>query len=148
MNGKQYALHRVHSTETVLTHVLLRIADRHPAEHKVHNVAWDLAGWSSTHVRLIAQHGTHYGLELPMDVDRDPVDAINAPVALLEDLAELYLRAADASLGWEILGQIAQAQRQKESLALTTDCHPQTLRQIRWANTMLKTVSPQALSSM
>jgi hypothetical protein len=144
----QYAIHRVHSTETVLTRDLLRIADRHPAEHEVHHVAWDLAGWSGTHVRLIAQHGSRHGLDLAMDVDREKVDAVSAPVALLEDLAELYLRAADASLGWEMLGQIAQAQRERELLALTTDCHPQTLRQIRWANTMLKTVSPQTLSSM
>ena len=33
-------------------------------------------------------------------------------------------------------------------LALASSCHPQTLRQIRWANTMIKTLSPQVLSNL
>lgn len=33
-----------------------------------------------------------------------------------------------------------------ELLELTKRCHPQTLRQMRWANAMLKELSPQALS--
>lgn len=148
MNGMQYALHRVHSAETALTRDLLRIADRHPAEHEVHHVAWDLAGWSKTHVRLVAQHASRYGLELAAVVEHDRVEATAVPAALLEDVAELYLRASEVSLGWELLAQIAQAQQERELMDLTTDCHPQTLRQIRWANTTLKTISPQALCSM
>ena len=56
-------------------------------------------------------------------------------------------RIAVSSKGWELLGQGAQAARDTELLALTQRCHPQTLRQMRWANAMLKTLSPQVLVS-
>lgn len=31
--------------------------------------------------------------------------------------------------------------------ALSARCHPETLRRLRWANAMLKTLSPQVLAS-
>jgi hypothetical protein len=32
-----------------------------------------------------------------------------------------------------------------ELLALAQDCHPQTLRQLRWANAMVKEISAQVM---
>jgi hypothetical protein len=63
-------------------------------------------------------------------------------------LRHLYLQAADNSLAWEMLAQVAQAKHERELLALTQQCHPQTLRQLRWANTMIKTLSPQVLAAL
>ena len=70
------------------------------------------------------------------------------PRLLLEDLRHLYLRASENSLAWEMLAQVAHAQHEPELLALSEECHPQTLRQIRWANTMIKTQTPQALANL
>ena len=53
---------------------------------------------------------------------------------------------AGVSLDWELLAQGAQAIKDDELLALSKQCHPQTLRQMRWANAMLKELSPQALA--
>jgi hypothetical protein len=50
------------------------------------------------------------------------------------------------SVDWKVLGQAAQATKDSELLALPQRCHPQTLRQMRWANAMLKTLSPQILA--
>ncbi|MBF6435379.1 hypothetical protein [Nocardia cyriacigeorgica] len=36
--------------------------------------------------------------------------------------------------------------RVSDLLELAQDCHPQTLRQLRWANAMLKVLSPQILA--
>jgi hypothetical protein len=47
-----------------------------------------------------------------------------------------------------MLAQAAQATRDDELLALASACHPQTLRQMRWTNTMIKNLSPQVLSSL
>jgi ERCC4-related helicase len=47
-----------------------------------------------------------------------------------------------------MLAQVAQAKRERELLALTERCHPQNLRQLRWANTMIKVQTPQILNSM
>jgi hypothetical protein len=47
----------------------------------------------------------------------------------------------------EMLAQVAQATKDERLLGLATDCHPETLRQVHWTNTMLKELSPQLLSS-
>ncbi|MCW2596746.1 MAG: molybdopterin dinucleotide binding protein [Jatrophihabitans sp.] len=69
-------------------------------------------------------------------------------LVLLHDLSDLYLQASDNMLGWEMLAQNAQAHHERELLTLTEVCHPQNLRQFRWANTMIKTQSPQILASL
>ncbi|GAA2273106.1 hypothetical protein GCM10010415_45240 [Streptomyces atrovirens] len=46
-----------------------------------------------------------------------------------------------------MLAQAAQATRDQELLELVSSCHPQTLRQMRWTNTMIKVLSPQLLVS-
>lgn len=151
MNGIDYALRRIHSGERSLATELMHIAERHHAEHEVHHVARDLAEWSRDHVRLLAEYGTRYKLKLDADLRQataEPTTASAPGIQLLEDLAHLYLQASDNSLAWEMLAQVAQAKHEKDLLALTGQCHPQNLRQIRWANTMIKTLTPQALSSL
>jgi hypothetical protein len=67
---------------------------------------------------------------------------------LLRDLREVHLAAAHNSLHWEMLAQVAQASKDTRLLALASSCHPQTLRQMRWTNTMIKDLSPQVLTSL
>jgi hypothetical protein len=67
---------------------------------------------------------------------------------LLRDLRDLHLAATENSLLWEMLAQFAQATNDDKLLTLASACHPQTLRQLRWTNTMIKTLSPQILSSL
>ncbi|MFE1926312.1 hypothetical protein ACFW91_27595 [Streptomyces asoensis] len=67
---------------------------------------------------------------------------------LLRDLRDLHLAATENSLYWEMLAQAAQAGRDDALLALASSCHPQTLRQMRWSNTMIKNLSPQILTSL
>lgn len=162
MNGVEYALRRVHDGENELGKALLHLAERHRAEHEVHHVARDLATWSHRHVRLIAEYGARLDVELDGEPElshgagRHLRSVVSAATGrrpepgrlLLEDLQELYLRAAENSLRWELVAQVAQAKRSTELLELTQQCHPQTLRQVRWANTMIKTLSPQILASM
>jgi hypothetical protein len=50
------------------------------------------------------------------------------------------------SVDWELLAQGAQAAREPELLDLAAQCHPGTLRQLRWTNAMLKVLSPQILA--
>lgn len=162
MNGIQYALRRIHHGENEAAKELLRLAERHRTDHEVHHVARDLASWSQEHVQLLAQHATHFGLDLhdeadmPYGITSQLRETLAHAVGrrpepgllLLEDLRHLYLRTSENSLAWEMLAQAAQAQHERELLALTEECHPQTLRQIRWANTMIKTQTPQVLASL
>lgn len=111
----------------------------HPDEHELYHVARDLERWSARNIQRINE----VAAALDVDLSGSIVD-----IEVLADLRRLYLAAAQASLAWEELAQVAQATQAAELTDLAAACHPQTLRQVRWANTMIKTQSPQALSSL
>jgi hypothetical protein len=158
--GLEYALRRVHHGESELADQLTRAAEKHRSDHEVHHVSLDLAGWSRLNVAALAEAAQGYGIELSGEADEPgPVRRLldsaagrmpgKAPgLVLLEDLRDLYLAASETSLAWEMLAQHAQARRERDLLELTSRCHPQTLRQLRWVNTMIKTLSPQVLASL
>jgi hypothetical protein len=154
-------LRALHHGERDLAQHLLRIAERHRTDHEVHHLATDLAHWSQEHTRRLADTGQAYGLNLSgphgepsavmATLREKTAEAVGArpepALLLLHDLRELHLAAAGNSLYWEMLAQAAQATKDLPLLALVADCHPQTLRQMRWTNTMIKQLSAQALTS-
>ncbi|OBJ48438.1 hypothetical protein [Mycobacterium sp. 1423905.2] len=154
------AIRELHRCERKLAHELIVMAARHHSDQDIHYLALDLAGWSVNHVEELARHGRHYGLRLSGRArTRTLTGAVQTRVSallrhrpepallLLADLRRIHRVAAGASLDWELLGQAAQAAKDEELLSLTSRCHPQTLRQMRWANAMLKELAPQALTS-
>lgn len=64
-----------------------------------------------------------------------------------QHLRRLYRVAAGVSLDWELLAQGVQAAKQVDLIDLAQRCHLDMLRQMRWANGMLKALSPQFLAS-
>jgi hypothetical protein len=153
-------LRELHRAETALAKDLLKTSDRHQAEHEVHHVARDLAGWSAAHLRELARAGRDHDLDLGEDVPGpSPLAPLRTALAelsgrrpepgllLLTDLRRLHRRAAGVSLDWELLAQGAQAAKDTKLLELASRCHPQTLRQLKWTNAMLKVLSPQILTS-
>ncbi|GAA3505021.1 hypothetical protein GCM10019016_121340 [Streptomyces prasinosporus] len=164
MNGVTLVLRALHHGEEHLAGELTTVAERHRAEHEVRHVANDLARWSRTHVRRLADAGHAHGVDLggPSgdDAPAGVLSALGGKAAeavvhrpepgllLLRDLRGLHLDAAGNSLYWEMLAQAAQAARDEKLLALASACHPETLRQMRWTNTMIKNLSPQVLTSL
>ncbi|MFF7279544.1 hypothetical protein [Streptomyces griseorubiginosus] len=163
MTGIELTLRALHHGERHLAEELTTVAERHRTEHEIHHVATDLARWSAEHVRLLADAGHDHGLDLgdpPRDSSYGLLSALREKTAealgrrpepgllLLRDLRDLHLDAARNSLHWEMLAQAAQATRDDGLLALASACHPQTLRQMRWTNTMVKELSPQILVSL
>jgi hypothetical protein len=163
VNGIALTLRALHRGERRLADDLTAAAERHAAEHEVHHVATDLAAWSREHVRRLADHAENQGLHLGPDPD-PPSDGLlgtlrhkasqalgsrpEPGLLLLRDLRELHLAATENSLHWEMLAQAAQATKDDGLLALASDCHPRTLRQMRWTNTLIKELSPQVLTSL
>ncbi|MEU1961492.1 hypothetical protein [Nocardia sp. NPDC019304] len=154
------ALRELHRSERKLARELSGIAARHVTEHEVRHVALDIRRWSVDHIAALAEVGRRYELNLRAEpraetfgaglqervstlLGRRPEPAL----LLLADLRRLHRVAAGVSLDWELLAQGAQAAQDIELVELCQRCHPQTLRQLRWANGMLKTLSPQALVS-
>ncbi|MFF4324931.1 hypothetical protein ACFYZT_00235 [Streptomyces sp. NPDC001591] len=163
MDGVTVTLRALHHGERELAHDLEAVAERHRTDHEVFHVARDLARWSDEHGRRLAETGRHYGLDLDepsgssasglMSALREKTaEALGhrpeAGLLLLRDLRALHLEAAGNSLYWEMLAQVAQATRDARLLDLASECHPRTLRQMRWTNTMIKNLSPQLLSSV
>jgi hypothetical protein len=66
---------------------------------------------------------------------------------MLRDLRKIYTEASGVSIDWVMLAHAAQALKDAELLRLVQECHPETLRQIRWVNAKVKEASPQVLLS-
>jgi hypothetical protein len=159
MSKVPLALHELHRAENDLAEHLLAASDRHKVDHEMFYVARDLARWSQEHVRELARVGRDYDLDLDPEPDDDPtvlarlrqkgselVGRHHEPsLVLMRDLREIHRMAAGVSLDWEILAQTAQALKDRELLGVTKDCHPQTLRQLRWANAKLKESAAQIM---
>jgi hypothetical protein len=154
------ALRELHRSERKLANRLDAMADRHRSEQDIYHLAHDLAGWSRKHVDEIADYGRRYNLRLSAGArTHATTGALQSRLSgllrhrpepgllLLADLRRIHLLAAGVSVDWELLGQLAQAVRDQDLLELTSRCHPETLRQMRWANAMLKQLSPQILTS-
>ncbi|KHL01431.1 hypothetical protein [Sinomonas humi] len=156
------ALEELHRSEAELAHELLKISERHKVDHEIFHLAKDLARWSQQHVRDIAEIGKDYGqdhLDPEAGTKHGPVDAIvekgseligrmsSPALLLLRDLREVYMKAAGVSVDWELLAQAAQGIKHRDLLALAQKDHPETLRQMRWANGKLKESATQILVS-
>ncbi|NED96667.1 hypothetical protein G1H11_15260 [Phytoactinopolyspora alkaliphila] len=160
MNKIHMLLRVLHHAERIAARKLLVIGERHKSDHEVYHVTRDMAGWSHRHIRLLAEQGDRLGINLrdttgrsrPLRVVRERTAELlghrpESGLLLLRDLRKLHLDLVGLSVDWEILGQTAQGAKDDELLALTQKCHPDVLRQARWANNMIKVVSPQEMAS-
>lgn len=154
-------LRELHRSENDLAHELLQVADRHKVDHEIYYVGRDIAAWSQRHVVDISRIASHYG----EDLDPEPkgelglakkvrekgselIGRASTPALLvLRDLREVYMKASGVSVDWEMLAQAAQGIKHTNLLDVTKRCHPETLRQMRWANGKLKESSTQILVS-
>jgi len=160
MSKLALAIAELHRSEAKLARDLRSIAARHYSDQDICHLARDLAGWCDEHVAALASHGRRYGLRLSSTSRRPALSRAvqqrfndllrrrpEPSLLLLADLRRVHRVAAGASLDWELLAQAAQAAKDADLQPLCARCHPQTLRQMRWANAMLKELSPQALTS-
>jgi hypothetical protein len=150
----------LHDAENNVAVDLLKLGERHKADHEIYHLTRDLAQWSHDHVRLLTEAAAKMGTTLDPEPDEPgPLSGLREKTAellgrrpepgllLLRDLRKLHLDAVGLSVDWELLGQTAQATKDENLLQLVQRCHPDTLRQARWANAMIKVLSPQIMAS-
>lgn len=154
-------LHELHRSENNLAHQLLQVSERHKVDQEIYHLGRDLAVWSQRHVREIAEIGKNYGQDLDpepasdtgfMEKVREKGSELigrrsHAALLLLVDLREIYMMASGVSSDWEMLAQAAQGIKHHDLLNVAQRCHPDTLRQVRWANARIKEASTQILVS-
>lgn len=155
------ALQEVHDAERALAGELRRVGEEHKADHDVFHLTRTLSGWCDEHLERLVPHGDRYGIALSADggEERGPLARLGEKgselagrrpepgVLLLHDLRELHLAACRASLAWTVLGQGAQAVRDRELLDTVTACHPETIRTMKWTVQRIKEAAPQVLAS-
>jgi hypothetical protein len=157
------AIAEVVEAEQQLAEQLLKVGERHRADHDVYHLTRQLSRWSQAHLAALQPFARLHGESVDADeLGREsagPLSALREKTAelvgrrpesgllLLRDLRELHLKAARASFAWTALGQGAQAAKDQQLLDCVTLCHPQTLRTLRWTVTKLKESAPQVLTA-
>jgi hypothetical protein len=153
------AIRDVRDAEQTLARRLDALGERHKADHDVYRLTQTLQQIAHANLERLAPHGVRYGIDVEaehgaglLDKAREKSSELigrrpETGLLLLRDLRELHLRYAEAAIDYVILGQGAQAARDRELLDAVSQCHAQTLRGMKWTVTRIKTAAPQTLTS-
>lgn len=158
------AIRDVRDSEEHLGQQLNVLGERHKADHDVFHLTQTLQRIARANLECLAPHGERY--DIGVDADEVPdehasslLDKARAKTSeligrrpasgllLVRDLRKLHLLYAEASINYVILGQGAQAARDRELLQACSQCHAQTIRGMKWTVTRIKIASPQVLLS-
>jgi hypothetical protein len=161
MNKIGLALKELYQAEEELADEYVKVGERLAAEHDIWYDCQRFAEQCHRHAEAIRPFAVRYEQELdPPDEDtvgetttaalRHKLSDLlgrrpESGLLLLRSLRQLYLQAQEVSFHWIIAGQLAQATRDQELLALVDELHRETLTQIKWLKTQVKQASPQAL---
>ena len=154
------AIERTAEAERELAEQLLQCGERHGAEHDVFDLTRSRAQQAQANLERLASAAARYGTQIDREPSGSGVVATlrektsellgrrpQPGLLLLADLEQLHLRASRASLAWIALAQAAQAAKDAELLSIASDCHPETLRTLRWTTQKIKESAPQALAA-
>jgi hypothetical protein len=158
------AMRDVRDAETRLGEELNTLGERHKIDHDVFHLTQTLQRIVHANLERLAPHGERYDVGVnPDDVQEEHGSGLlerarektselvgrrpQSGLLLVRDLRKLHLLYAEASINYVILGQGAQAARDRELLDACSQCHAQTLRGMKWTVTRIKTASPQVLTT-
>ena len=125
------------------------IAEGHAHVADVFHTCRMLAGWCDEHRSRLAPLVEKYGEDDVDEPDRlhaaGLAETRDGEVGLLRDLQDLHVLATLVQTTWTVIMQGAQGLRDRELLDVAQHCHGETVRQISWLTTRMKTAAPQAL---
>lgn len=139
----------VHRTEIDLAKAFRKVAEAHADEPDVNQTCRLLASWSDQLAEQMNPYSSKYKVEKDDEPDRLTQtllkDTRKGGMALLRDLHDLYLVAAEVQVCCTILKQGADGLRDKELTAACEEVEKQTKRQLAWLSTRMKAATPQTL---
>jgi hypothetical protein len=161
VNKVGMALKELYRAEEELADEYVRVGERLAAEHDVWYDCKRFAEQCHAHADAIRPFASAHEEQLPPADDATVGETTTAALRhklsealgrrpesgllLLRSLRQLYLQAQEVSFHWIVAGQLAQATRDHELLAVVDELHRETLTQIKWLKTQVKQSSPQAL---
>jgi hypothetical protein len=162
MNKIGMALTELYRAEEELADEYVKVGERLAAEHDVWYDCKRFADQCHLHADAIRPFAFAHDEDLPPADDSTVGETTTAALRhklsealgrrpesgllLLRSLRQLYLQAQEVSFHWIVAGQLAQATRDHELLAVVDELHRETLTQIKWLKTQVKQSSPQALA--
>ena len=140
----------LHKAETTLAESFRQVAAGHGTEPDVHFLCHTLAQQCDEHSRLLLPLVQRYGEDLSdNEPERLHAEGLSStregPVGLLRDLQDLYLLASLVDVTWTMVEQAGSALRDRDLLAVVSQCDGETSVQLRWLQTRMKQAAPQAL---
>jgi hypothetical protein len=161
MNAIALALNELRRAEEELADEYTKVGERLAVEHDVWYECKRFAQQCHLHVETLGRLAGKYDADLAPPDDGEVGETMTAALRhklsellgrrpesgllLLRSLRQLYLQAHEVSFMWIVAGQIAQAARDPELLAVVDELHRETLTQIKWLKTQVKLAAPQAL---
>ena len=161
MNKIGLALRELYRAEEELADEYVKAGERLAAEHELWYDCRRFAQQCHAHADAIRPFAARHEQELDPPDDDTVGETTTATLRhklsealgrrpesgllLLRSLRQLFLQAQEVSFHWIVVGQLAQATRDHELLALVDELHRETLTQIKWLKTQVKQASPQAL---
>ena len=126
-----------------------RVADAHGDEPDVEDTCRYLAVLADRQAAALLPFVERYGEAAEDEPDRLHSELFGGtregPLALLRDLQDLYLMAANCDITWTLVGQAAKGLRDVDLIEVVTANEPDTAVQLKWLRTRMKQAAPQAL---
>jgi hypothetical protein len=139
----------LHSSLNTLADAFRQVGQGHGEEPDVWHTCRVLAGRVERQAEALAPVVRRYGESREDEPERLHATGLESTrtgaVGLLRDLQDVYALAALTEITWTVVGQAAQALRDRELLDVVTSCEQDTARQLTWLRTRIKQAAPQAL---
>ena len=139
----------LHRSQTELADAFREVAAAHRDEADVFHTCERLARQCDRHADELEPFAQRYGEEASDEPERLHSELFQGTrtggIALLRDLHDLYLMAAECDIAWTLIGQAAQGARDAELLEVVQGCEGETATQLAWLRGRMKEAAPQAL---
>ncbi|HEU5035348.1 MAG TPA: hypothetical protein VFT62_11430 [Mycobacteriales bacterium] len=161
MNKIGLALSQTRTAEASLASTWLRVGERESVDHEWLYNARHFHTQCLEHIEDLAKFAPKYGSDIDEKEDRDFYDGLmgktrhkisemigrrpESGLLLLNDQRLVYTLCYAVSFHWTVLGQVAQAMRDRDLLTMVDHNHKDILTQVKWVKAEIKVSSPQVL---
>jgi hypothetical protein len=139
----------LHRAQLTLADAFRQVASAHADEPDIEHLCRQQAGRCEQHAARLEPFARRYAEDAPDEPERLHSVLFRGTrtggLALLRDLQDLYLMAAECDVCWTVVGQAAQGARDRDLLEVVTACEGETALQLAWLRSRMKQAAPQAL---
>jgi hypothetical protein len=159
MNKTAIPFKQTRAAEAALGDAWLRVGERQSADQEWIYQARHFHQQCLDHIERLAEFAPKYGTDVDLKQDGDRIHGLlgktrhkiselvgrrpESGLLLMRDQRMLFTLAYATSFHWIVMGQVAQACRDADLLTMVSQCHKQTLTQVKWLKSEIKVASPQ-----